>query len=155
MKYLIRSVKYFFYFMILCMLFVTIVYYATEHKDGVTLQMLFTEGDSIYKMLAMFAAFAAVYPAVGFQKKQLYISNFKENKREIVALFLNANFQIKEETQTTIVFTAKNPVIRLMRMYEDQITIDFSDNPVIIDGLRKDVLRFSRGIEYICRKNED
>lgn len=155
MKYLIRSVKYFFYFMILCMLFVTIVYYATEHKDGVTLQMLFTEGGSIYKMLAMFAAFAVVYPAVGFQKKQLYISNFKENKREIVALFLNANFQIKEETQTTIVFIAKNPVIRLMRMYEDQITIDFSDNPVIIDGLRKDVLRFSRGIEYICRKNED
>jgi hypothetical protein len=37
-------------------------------------------------------------------------------------------------------------------MCEDEITVDFSGNPVIIDGLRKDVLRFSRGIEYICRK---
>ncbi|MBQ5783466.1 MAG: hypothetical protein IIW11_00580, partial [Bacteroidales bacterium] len=112
MKYLIRSVKYFFYFMILCVLFVTIVYYATEHKDGVTLQMLFTEGGSIYKMLAMFAAFAAIYPAVGFQKKEIYVSNFKENKREVIALFLNANYQIKEETDTTIVFSIKNPLIR-------------------------------------------
>ncbi|MBQ1219745.1 MAG: hypothetical protein IIW66_00995 [Bacteroidales bacterium] len=152
MKYLIRSVKYFFYFMILCVLFVTIVYYATEHKDGVTLQMLFTEGGSIYKMLAMFAAFAAIYPAVGFQKKEIYVSNFKENKREVIALFLNANYQIKEETDTTIVFSIKNPLIRAFRMCEDEIIIDFSGNPVIIDGLRKDVLRFSRGIEYICRK---
>ena len=152
MKYLIRSVKYFFYFMILCVLFVTIVYYATEHKDGVTLQMLFTEGGSIYKMLAMFAAFAAIYPAVGFQKKEIYVSNFKENKREVIALFLNANYQIKEETDTTIVFSIKNPLIRAFRMCEDEIIIDFSGNPVIRDGLRKDVLRFSRGIEYICRK---
>ncbi|MBR6541167.1 MAG: hypothetical protein IKT74_06535 [Bacteroidales bacterium] len=152
MKYLIRSVKYFFYFMILCVLFVTIVYYATEHKDGVTLQMLFTEGGSIYKMLAMFAAFAAIYPAVGFQKKEIYVSNFKENKREVIALFLNANYQIKEETDTTIVFSIKNPLIRAFRMCEDEITVDFSGNPVIIDGLRKDVLRFSRGIEYIYRK---
>ena len=152
MKYLIRSVKYFFYFMILCVLFVTIVYYATEHKDGVTLKMLFTEGGSIYKMLAMFAAFAAIYPAVGFQKKEIYVSNFKENKREVIALFLNANYQIKEETDTTIVFSIKNPLIRAFRMCEDEIIIDFSGNPVIIDGLRKDVLRFSRGIEYICRK---
>jgi hypothetical protein len=138
--------------MILCVLFVTIVYYATEHKDGVTLQMLFTEGGSIYKMLAMFAAFASIYPAVGFQKKEIYVSNFKENKREVIALFLNANYQIKEETDTTIVFSIKNPLIRAFRMCEDEITVDFSGNPVIIDGLRKDVLRFSRGIEYICRK---
>lgn len=100
----------------------------------------------------MFAAFAAIYPAVGFQKKEIYVSNFKENKREVIALFLNANYQIKEETDTTIVFRIKNPLIRAFRMCEDEITVDFSGNPVIIDGLRKDVLRFSRGIEYICRK---
>ena len=100
----------------------------------------------------MFAAFAAIYPAVGFQKKEIYVSNFKENKREVIALFLNANYQIKEETDTTIVFSIKNPLIRAFRMCEAEITVDFSGNPVIIDGLRKDVLRFSRGIEYICRK---
>lgn len=152
MKYLIRSVKYFFYFMILCVLFITIVFFATEHKDGVTLDMLFTEGNSIYKMLAMFAAFAAIYPAVGFQKKEIYVSNFAENKREIIALFLNANFEVREETPTKLVFAARNPIIRVIRMCEDQITVDFTGNPVVIDGLRKEVLRFSRGIEYICRK---
>ncbi len=155
MKYLIRSVKYFFYFMILCVLFVTIVYYATEHKDGVTLQMLFTEGGSIYKMLAMFAAFAAIYPAVGFQKKEIHVSNFAENKKEVIALFANANFILKEENSTKMVFRAKSPLIRIMRMCEDEITIDFSNNPIVMDGLRKDVLRFSRGVEYICRKDQD
>ena len=140
MKYLIRSVKYFFYFMILCVLFVTIVYYATEHKDGVTLQMLFTEGGSIYKMLAMFAAFAAIYPAVGFQKKEIHVSNFAENKKEVIALFANANFILKEENSTKMVFRAKSPLIRIMRMCEDEITIDFSNNPIVMDGLRRELV---------------
>ena len=42
--------------------------------------------------------------------------------------------------------------MRAFRVYEDKVTIDYSSNPVIISGLRKDVFRFGRGIEYIMQK---
>jgi hypothetical protein len=41
-----------------------------------------------------------------------------------------------------------------LRLCEDHVKIDWTENPVMIEGLRKDVLRFSRGIEYICREDE-
>ena len=106
-------------------------------------------------MLAFFVAVAAIYPALGFQKKALYISNMKEHRKEIIELFGNANYVIAAETATSISFKLRNPFLRLLRLCEDYVTIDFSDNPAMIEGLRKDVLRFSRGIEYICREEEE
>jgi hypothetical protein len=71
-----------------------------------------------------------------------------------VELFENANYVIAQETQTSISFRLRNPFLRVMRLCEDHVTIDWQENPVMIEGLRKDVLRFSRGIEYICREDE-
>ena len=117
------------------------------------MDMLMVDG-SIYKMLAFFVAVAAIYPALGFQKKPLYVSNVKEHRKEIVELFENANYVIAQESATSITFKLRNPFLRVMRLCEDHVKIDFTENPVMIEGLRKDVLRFSRGIEYICREDE-
>jgi hypothetical protein len=72
-----------------------------------------------------------------------------------VELFENANYVIAQESATSISFKLRNPFLRVLRLCEDYVIIDFSENPATMEGLRKDVLRFSRGIEYICRKDED
>ena len=155
MKYLIRSVKYLVYFTVMCGIILVLTFHFSTKPEGLTLMdMLMVEG-SIYKMLAFFVAVAAIYPALGFQKKEVYVSNIKEHRKEIVELFENANYVIAEESATSITFRLRNPFLRLMRLYEDNIVIDFSQNPVIMEGLRKDILRFSRGIEYICRTDEE
>ncbi len=155
MKYFIRSVKYLVYFTVMCGIILVLTFHFSTKPEGLTLMdMLMVEG-SIYKMLAFFVAVAAVYPALGFQKKEVYVSNIKEHRKEIVELFENANYVIAEESATSITFRLRNPFLRLMRLYEDNIVIDFSQNPVIMEGLRKDILRFSRGIEYICRTDEE
>ncbi len=155
MKYFIRSVKYFVYFTVVCSIILVITFHCSVKPEGLTLiDMLLVDG-SIYKMLAFFVAVAAVYPALGFQKKQMYVSNVKEHRKEIVELFENANYVIDSESATSISFKMKNPFMRLLRLYEDNVTIDYTDYPVVIEGLRKDVLRFSRNIEYyICREEE-
>lgn len=38
-----------------------------------------------------------------------------------------------------------------MRMYEDDITVDFTDNPITLEGQRKDVYRIARAIEWQIR----
>jgi hypothetical protein len=70
--------------------------------------------NSLYKMLGFFVAVAAVYPAFAFQKKEVYISNFKEDKKQIVELFENANYVIASESATSISFKLRNPFLRVL-----------------------------------------
>lgn len=154
MKYLIRSVKYFLYFAILFSILVLIMFYTSSRPQGTTVFDLFKE-DSGYQILLFFIVFSGVYPLLGFSKKQIYVNNLPEKKAEIIELFKNANFIVTAETNTSITFRHKNKILRLTRMYEDSVVVNFSENPVIIEGMRKDVLRFSRGIEYICQKDSE
>jgi len=155
MKYVIRAVKYLVYFTVMCSIILILTFHFSVKPEGLTLMDMLLVDGSLYKMLAFFVAVAAIYPALGFQKKPLYVSNVKENRKQIVELFENANYVIASEDATSISFKLRNPFLRLMRLYEDYVTIDFSENPVMIEGLRKDVLRFGRGIEYICREEEE
>lgn len=155
MKYVIRAVKYLVYFTVMCSIILILTFHFSVKPEGLTLMDMLLVDGSLYKMLAFFVAVAAIYPALGFQNKPLYVSNIKENRKQIVELFENANYVIASEDATSVSFRLRNPFLRLMRLYEDYVTIDFSDNPVMIEGLRKDVLRFGRGIEYICREEEE
>ena len=155
MKYLIRSVKYLVYFTVMCGIILVLTFHFSVKPEDLTLMDMLMVDGSIYKMLAFFVAVAAIYPALGFQNKPVYVSNVKEHKKEIIELFENANYVIADETATSITFKLRNPFLRFMRLFEDYVVIDFSENPVMMEGLRKDVLRFSRSIEYICRKDEE
>lgn len=155
MKYFIRSVKYLVYFTVMCGIILVLTFHFSVKPEGLTLMDMLLVDGSIYKMLIFFVAVAAIYPALGFQKKEVYVSNFKEHKKEIVELFENANYVVASESATTISFKLRNPFLRLLRICEDYVTIDFSGNPILMEGLRKDILRFSRGIEYICRSEEE
>lgn len=154
MKYFIRAAKYLIYFAVLFSIIVLIVFYTSSRPEGITVFDLFKEGSG-YKILGFFIVFSAVYPLLGFTRKQIYVSNFAEKEKEIIELLQNGNYIIENQTPTSITFRLRNKFLRLMRMYEDRITIDFSENPVIIEGFRKDALRFSRGIEYICQKENE
>lgn len=154
MKYFIRAAKYLIYFAVLFSIIVLIVFYTSSKPEGITVFDLFKEGSG-YKILGFFIVFSAVYPLLGFSRKQIYVSNFAEKEKEIIELLQNGNYIIETQTPTSLTFRLRNKFLRLMRMYEDRITIDFSENPVIIEGFRKDVLRFSRGIEYICQKENE
>ena len=153
-KHLIRSVKYFFYIAIFFSLLVTIMFYTSDVPEGTTVLDLFKEG-SWWKILLFFIAFAGVYPFVGYQKKQIYTAeNLSTKKKEIITLFENANFVLESDNGKTMVFRLRNKFLRLMRTYEDAITIDYTETPATISGLRKDTLRFSRSIEYLMREQD-
>lgn len=154
MKYFVRSVKYLVYFTLMCSIILVLTFHFSVKPEGLTLMDMLLVDGSIYKMLAFFVAVAAVYPALGFQNKPVYVSNIQEHKKEIINLFENANYVVASETATSISFKLRNPFLRVLRLCEDYVTIDFSESPVMMEGLRKDVLRFSRGIEYICREEE-
>ncbi|MBR5856157.1 MAG: hypothetical protein IKY70_02660 [Bacteroidales bacterium] len=154
-KYIIRAVKYFFYIGIIFSLLVSIMFYTSEVPEGTTVFDLFKDG-AWWKILLFFVAFSAVYPSIGYQKKEIYSNgNWSDKKKEIKALFENANFILEEETPTSMTFILKNKLLRLIKTYEDRVTLDYSTEPATISGLRKDTLRFSRSIERIMRMDEE
>ncbi len=154
MKYLIRSIKYLVFIVIMFTLTITIFFYLSPNKqEDLTILDMFQHNSN--QLVIFFVAFSAIYPLIGYGKKQIFVSNFVQNKEAIIEIFTNANFVIDKQTDTLLVFKLKNPLMRLLRTFEDRVTIDFSENPVLIEGLRKDVFRFSRGIEYACREVEN
>lgn len=153
-KHLIRSVKYFFYIAVFFSLLVSIMFYTSDVPERTTVFDLFKEG-SWWKILLFFVSFAAVYPFVGYQKKQIYSAeNLATKKQEIIRLFENANFILESDNGKTMVFRLRNKFLRLIRTYEDAITLEYSETPATISGLRKDTLRFSRSIEYLMREQD-
>ena len=116
MKYFIRSVKYLVYFTVMCGIILVLTFHFSVKPEGLTLMDMLLVDGSIYKMLIFFVAVAAIYPALGFQKKEVYVSNFKEHKKEIIELFENANYVVASESATTISFKLRNPFLRLLRI---------------------------------------
>lgn len=151
MKYLIRSVKYLIYLIVFFSILVSVMFYTSTRPEGVTVFDMF-KGSEL-KLALFFLAFAGVYPLIGYSKRAIHVSNVAENKAAIIELFSNAKYYVESDSNNVLIFRLKSPFLRLLRTYEDAVVVNYSENPASIEGLRKDVLRFSRGIEYICQKS--
>jgi ribosomal protein S17E len=51
-----------------------------------------------------------------------------------------------------MVFKARRVGMRLFRVFEDKITVDYNENPLVVDGMRRDALRIARHMEYYFRQ---
>jgi hypothetical protein len=152
-RYFIRAVKYLVYITIF--LFIFIALFSAISGSEFKYEALF-RADTKWQMAAFILFFSLIYPIFGYIKKKVYINNtFEQDREKIVNVFLNANFVLVSNEPGKIVFRHKSSFIRLMRMYEDAIILDYTDNPITIEGQRKDIYRLSRTIEYAVRTNEE
>ena len=151
-SHIVRSVKYLVYCFILLSLFLALVFYTSDHGH-LNYFWEIIPPDSYWQIALFLIAFAAIYPLFGYANRKVYLNRpFDQDKEALIEPILHANYQIKEDHDQKLVFRHKNAFTRFMRLYEDAITIDHSDNPVIIKGLRRDVYRFSRYMEHTVRQ---
>lgn len=154
MKYLIRSIKYFFYFAILTTLILFILVYLGMANSNI--ESNFEGGhQAFWKMALFFAGVAAIYPKLAFIKRRLYIEPTKDIQAETVILFEDRRYVLESKTEDTMVFRVKGIGARLIKMCEDAITITRTPEGYYIEGLRKDVLRLASAMEYKFTDKED
>lgn len=148
MKYLVRSIKYFFYFALLTTLIITALV-LTGLADG-NIDTMFRGGTSaIWKIAVFFVAVAAVYPKVGFISRTVNTGKeWKDVRDEVVSFLDERNFVLESEDAHTVTFRHRRPLDRLTRMYEDRLTITIAPEGFEMEGLRKDVFRLATGLEY-------
>lgn len=148
MKYFIRSVKYFFYFAILCSAIITVL--VLIGAVGGSIDAIFEEGyKSIVKMALFFAVIAAIYPKFGFIRREIESDrSWSEARSTITDYMAEHHYIIEKESPQEVTFRVKGFVGRLTKMFEDRITLTKTTSGWVAEGLRKDTYRLASGIEY-------
>lgn len=155
MKYFIRAVKSLLYFVIVFAVIVGILYFFIERPKGIAPADMFQEG-SLWKIVLFFAVFGAVYPAVSFFKRKLYANgDFAKYRPTILSAMEELGYELEKEDGETVSFRRKKAGERLFRLFgEDRITFTISDNPFIIEGYRKDIMRIYSSLSYHMRETD-
>ena len=152
MRYVIRAVKYFFYFCILLAILIgiLILVHATEANN---VESLFKDGyDSLLKIAIMFGCISAIYPLFGFQKKEAIVpGEYKEIRTAVIEFMESRGYRLESEQGEDMTFVCRSPVTRLFRMFEDRITLTRCISGYEVEGLRKDVVRLVHGLEQRMR----
>ena len=154
MKYLVRSVKYFFYFAFLTTaIILALVLIGAVEGD---INSIFEGGYSaLWKIAVFFALVAAIYPKVGFIKREIPVNlEWDEIRDEVVEYLRDRRYVPETEEAGRITFRCKDIASRLSKMYEDRLTLTRTPEGYELEGLRKDVLRLAAGLEHRLNPND-
>ncbi len=153
MKYLIRSLKYLLYFVIIFFLCIALVL-LFSHQPISSFPELFKEG-SLLPICLIFLFFAAIYPLVGYRKGRIVMDGeWKDYRDAIKKTMENADYEMVSEDENSLKFRSKRAAIRLTRMWEDAITFtrqESDPNLVLVDGPSRDSLRLVGNVYYNYR----
>lgn len=154
LKYIVRAVKYFFYFTILLIIIMTVLVLA-HVLDG-NISTMFRNGyDSLWQIALMFAAISSVYPIFGFVKKEALIpGEYAEVRDGVVKYMEDKGYRLEKEECENLTFRNRSFLNRLSRMLEDRITLTRTLGGFEVEGLRKDTIRIIYGLENAMRKTE-
>ncbi|MBO8483440.1 MAG: hypothetical protein IAB75_04935 [Bacteroidetes bacterium] len=153
MRYFIRAVKYFIYFILLFVVIMAVLV-LTGAAEG-DISTMFRGGYSaLWKIAVIFAVISAIYPSVGFIRKEAMIPGSWEEDKDIIKEFMGGRGYVLETEDTGTMSFRKTGMSRFTRMYEDRVTLSAKIGGVEIEGMRKDVLRLAMGLESRFRREE-
>lgn len=147
MKYIVRAIKYFFYFSILLIIILSVLVLA--HVVDGNIETMFRNGyNSLWQIGLMFAAVAAVYPVFGFVKKEAVIpGEYAEIRKGVIDYMENHGYRLESENGENMTFRNRSLLNRITRMMEDRITFTRTLGGFELEGLRKDTIRVIYGLE--------
>ena len=137
-RYIISSVKYFLYLIIIMTLLLAIlVLLGLAEADPAE---IFVGGYSSYWKIGLaFLALAAIYPRFGYSKNEI-ISGV-ELKPLILSVMDSRGYKLRSEEGDTMVFIKRSPLDRALRMWEDAISFTKTEAGYDIEGHTKEMVR--------------
>ena len=146
MKYFIRSIKYFFYFAILSTaIILALVLIGAVEGD---IKSIFEGGwNALWKIAVFFAAVAAVYPKLGFIKRDLSFVSQEVSREDIIEFFRERRYVLESETAGAMSFRYRDTAGKISKMYEDRVIVTREMGVYWFEGLRKDVIRLATSFE--------
>ena len=154
MKYLLRSIKYFIYLAVMLAIFIAALL-ALGFIEG-PIDNIFKNGaDSIWQMALIVAAFAAVYPMLGYGKRNVRIYGEPEQVWPEIVEFMNGRGYILTEGDAQgAKFRLVSNLGRVMRMGEDTITFTRNIGGYSLEGRTKEIVRLDTGLTQRFDRND-
>ena len=154
MKYLLRSIKYFIYLAIMLAIFIAALL-ALGFIEG-PIDNIFKNGaDSIWQMALIVAAFAAVYPMLGYGKRNVRIYGEPEQVWPEIVEFMNGRGYILTEGDAEgAKFRLASNLGRVMGMGEDTIGFTRSIGGYSLGGRTKEIVRLDTGLTQRFDRND-
>lgn len=147
MRYIVRAIKYFFTLaIVLCLIVLVMVKLKLVNGD---INTMFIHGyDSLWQMALIVAAFAAVYPAVGYGKRSVAAPGSDEEIRPVLDDVMEIHgYRIEKEDQEMVRFVKRSTAVRAMKMWEDVIRVSRKIDGYEFEGRTKDVVRVVSAFE--------
>ena len=147
MKYFVRSVKYFFYLLLILAL-VILVLIAGKFVEA-DLSTMFVNGyDSLWQMALVMALFAMVYPKFGFSSRRAVVpGSFEELKPAVMKVMDLNGYRLEKQEGEDFTFVRRSGFSRALKMWEDRISFTRTVNGYDIEGLTRDLPRIISGLE--------
>lgn len=149
--YLRRAIKSVLYIAIVFFLLLVLMYVFSEKKNPDTnfFDLMIPKQNRL-PLFGFIVVFGFAYPFITFVKKNVYLNKtFEEERNNVLRVFETSGYELVGEADKKILFRPKNKVSRFMRMMEDTVEVDYSNNPIIVSGMRKEIYRLSKHIEYL------
>ncbi|MBR5660026.1 MAG: hypothetical protein IKW99_00570 [Bacteroidales bacterium] len=153
MKYLIRSVKYIIWFIVILTLVMTIM--AALGLVEPDLDMMFKDGSkSVGQILILFAVVALFYPMVGFRKQEAVVpGEYSEVRDKVINFMESRGYYLETEEGEMMTFRLRSKISAFFKMLEDRVTFVKVPGGFEVEGLRKEVVRLISGLEYTIKND--
>ena len=147
MKYIVRAIKYFAYLAIILCIFIVLL--SLFGVVGSTLDDIFKDGAaSLWKIAGIIAVFAAIYPHLGFGRRNAFVPGaYDEIRLGVVDLMHDRGYVLEDEKDQNLKFRLQSPVMRLTRMLEDRVTFERIGTGFELEGPVKDLVRIVSALE--------
>ncbi len=106
-------------------------------------------------MFGILMVYGMLYPMIAFTKIKRHLNGpFEQNRSKIERAFEKLEYIKTQDVPGKIAFRKKSQFARFVQWHEDEITIYTTENPVIISGFRKRVVRVDKVIDAELSREE-
>ncbi|MBQ9660797.1 MAG: hypothetical protein IJV37_05980 [Bacteroidales bacterium] len=147
MKYIVRSLKYFCYLMVLLALIIGILV-GTGFVEADLSKMFINGYDSLWQIALIMLFFALIYPRFGFSRRKVRLYGSPEELRpDIMRVMENLGYRLEGGQDGSYTFLRRSGLSRALKMWEDRISISPSAGGLEIEGLTRDLPRIVSALE--------
>ena len=147
MKYIIRSLKYYCY-LILLLTLIILALVLTGFVEADLSKMFVNGYDSLWQIALIMLGFAAIYPRFGFSKRTAHLYGSPEEIRpDVLRVMEVLGYRLENEKDGTWSFLRRSGVSRALKMWEDRITLTPSGAGLEVEGLTRDLARVVSALE--------
>ena len=145
-----RVAKYIVFYTVIILLMLLIVYFTSDNRSITFWELIRPQSQT--NLIILILAFSAVYPFLGFSKKEVYTNRFSEQDKEAaIRIIAESGFILISDQDGKMVFKSKRLTMRIFRVFEDLITLEYRDQTLTIEGMRRDIQRISSHLGHYFR----